>query len=344
MYLTSKIILHPTEQQENTLKNLISIYKSEVNECLKKFILNKKLTWIPYSSLNRHLPWESKKEVIKEASKIFRDRFKLQGTINQQVSFTGDYCKWHCNSFTFASKLNLQIGQQTRMIVEYYADEYQKHLLSSGYLTSLKITKIEKKWICYIKILKPDPQPFGEYVLGVDLGIKVPAVAATNVGKIRFFGNGRELRYICTHQTNRLSKLMKDKNFKIIRKMNKRWGNKLLNIDHRISKAIIDFAVDENVGTIYLENLNHIQKKSDAGRRISTWSYTRLKSFIEYKAQTKGISVKLINPHNTSKTCPKCNRLNQSLTRQYTCPCGYKNHRDIVGALNICNYNSRRSN
>lgn len=344
MYLTSKIILHPTLQQQTTLMQLIEIYKSEVNECLKKFIANQRITWIPYTKLNRNLPWESKKEVIKEASKIYNESKKRKANCELNLSFSGDYCKWHCDSFTFSSKLHLQVSQNSEMIVEYYADDYQRNLLSLGYLTSLKISKVNKKWICYIKILKPDPQPFGEFAMGVDLGIKVPAVAATSSGKIKFFGNGRQIRFICTHQTSKLSKLMKEKRFKLIRMMNQKWGNKLLSIDHQISKSIIDFAVKENIKLIYLENLNLIQKKVNTSKRVSTWSYTRLKTFIEYKACKNGIGVKVINPQNTSKKCPKCNKLNQSHSRKYSCSCGYTNHRDIVGAINICNYSSRESN
>lgn len=339
MYLTSKIILNPTPQQKRTLLNLISIYKAEVNECLGKFISHKKIMWIPYSTLDPNLPWESKKEVIKEATKIFKDctRKKNNPILTR---FKGDYCRWHCDSFTLDSKLNLQVGQQSRLSVEYYADDYQKELLSTGYMTSLKIEQVSKKWFCYIKILKPDPQPFGEHIMGVDLGIKVPAVAATSTVKIRFFGSGRQVRYICTSQTSRLSKLMRSNDYRSIRKMDHKWGNRLLSIDHQISKSIINFALKENVRTIVLENLSNIQKKSDSGRMISTWSYMRLKSFLEYKANKHGIKVHTINPYNTSKRCPKCKKLNQSVTRKYECGCGYKNHRDVVGAINICNYNS----
>ena len=338
MYLTSKIILHPTLQQTKTLSDLISIYKSEVNECLNNFMKNQKITWIPYSTLNKQLPWESKKEVIKEAQKIFKGHLRIRST--QAVRFKGEYCKWHFDSFTLNTKLNLQVGQQSKLVVDYYADEYQMQLLSAGFHTSLRIEQANRKWYCYIKILIPDPQPFGEHVMGVDLGIKVPAVVATSTGKIKFFGNGREVRYICTSQTSRLSKLMRSKDYRSIRNIDRKWGNKLLSIDHEISSSIIDFALKEKVRKIILENLNHIQKRSDAGRKISTWSYLRLKTLIEYKARKNGIEIQIINPYNTSKKCPNCKRLNSSSTREYKCSCGYKNHRDIVGAMNICNYNS----
>lgn len=342
MYLTSKIILLPTQQQANTLSNLIAIYNTEVNRCISKFILNKKIAWIPYSTLDKHLPWESKKEVIKEAKKIFNDYSRRNSST--AGSFKGEYCRWHFDSFTLNSKLNLQVGQQAKISVDYYADSYQKNLLSSGFLTSLRIENVKRKWYCYVKILIDDPQPVGEHIMGVDLGIKVPAVAATSTGKIRFFGNGRQVRFICTSQTSRLSKLMRKNDYRSIRKTDQKWGNKLLSIDHQISKKIIDFALKENIKTIVLENLINIQKKSDAGKRVSSWSYLRLKSLIEYKARKNGVAIQTINPYNTSKKCPNCNGMNNITSRKYICNCGYINHRDIVGAINICNYNSKKTN
>jgi putative transposase len=342
MYLTSKIILHPTLPQAITLSNLITIYNTEVNECLKKFVKNQKVTWIPYSSLNKNLPWESKKEVIKEAKKIFNDQLRTRAT--KPPSFKGDYCKWHFDSFTLNTKLSLQVGQQSKLIVEYYADAYQKKLLSTGFLTSLRIERVNKKWYCYIKILIPDPEPVGENIMGVDLGIKVPAVVVASTGKIRFFGNGRQVRYICTSQTSRLSKLMRNNDYRSIKNIDRKWGNRLLAIDHQISKSVVDFALKENVKKIIMENLNYLQKRSDNGRKISTWSYLRLKSLIDYKAKKNGIEVQIINPYNTSKKCPKCNQLNNSTSRKYICSCGYNSHRDIVGAINICNYNSNKKN
>ena len=36
----------------------------------------------------------------------------------------------------------------------------------------------------------------GTKILGVDLGLKVPAVAITDDDKVRFFGNGRKNKYM----------------------------------------------------------------------------------------------------------------------------------------------------
>ncbi|KLA22383.1 hypothetical protein B4158_3701 [Bacillus cereus] len=42
-----------------------------------------------------------------------------------------------------------------------------------------------------------------------------------------------------------------------------------------------------------------------------------------------------MNPSYTSQTCPKCSEKNKAQDRKYKCQCGFKKHRDIVGAMNI---------
>ncbi len=50
---------------------------------------------------------------------------------------------------------------------------------------------------------------------------------------------------------------------------------------------------------------------------------------------SKGIIFSLVGEGYTSQTCPACKTLNKPKGRNYVCECGYKTHRDIVGAFNI---------
>src|SRR5260370_28597487 len=60
----------------------------------------------------------------------------------------------------------------------------------------LRITRKRGKWIADIALTLPEPAPTtGEAIMGVDLGIKVPAVVHI-IGKgSRFLGNGRSQRF-----------------------------------------------------------------------------------------------------------------------------------------------------
>lgn len=52
--------------------------------------------------------------------------------------------------------------------------------------------------------------------MGIDLGLKIPAVAVTSIGKTRFFGNGRQNKYIRRKYQQRRRKLGKLKKLSAI--------------------------------------------------------------------------------------------------------------------------------
>ena len=54
---------------------------------------------------------------------------------------------------------------------------------------TLRITQKNGKWMAQIAV-EPPPveQTHQEGVMGIDLGLKVPTVAVTDIGKTKFFG------------------------------------------------------------------------------------------------------------------------------------------------------------
>lgn len=73
--------------------------------------------------------------------------------------------------------------------------DYQKQQLNNK-LGSLRISKKSGKWIAQIAVEVIEKQNNNENIMGIDLGLKVPAVAVTSNGKTKFFGNGRQNKYI----------------------------------------------------------------------------------------------------------------------------------------------------
>ena len=76
-----------------------------------------------------------------------------------------------------------------------------------------------------------------------------------------------------------------------------------------------------------------VRKKN---RFVNSWAFGQLQNFIVYKALLAGIRVTFVNPKDTSKECPVCHALNNANDRDYYCGCGFHKHRDVVGAMNIC--------
>jgi putative transposase len=119
--------------------------------------------------------------------------------------------------------------------------------------------------------------------------------------------------------------------------------------DHVLSKRIVQNTPEG--ATVVLENLKNIRETSNMGRgkkdshsrenkrRLHSWSFAQLYSFIEYKAQARGIRVVKIDPRHTSQTCSKCGyqaRDNRRLQSVFHCrSCGYQLNADLNASLNI---------
>lgn len=134
-------------------------------------------------------------------------------------------------------------------------------------------------------------------------------------------------------------KLGKRKKIAAIRSLNDKEQRYMKNQDHKISRAIINFAIEHKISVIRLEQLANIRQTARTSRKneknLHTWSFYRLAQYIEYKANLSGIKVEFVNPCYTSQTCPNCSERNKSKDRTYECKCGLKKHRDVVGAMNI---------
>lgn len=142
---------------------------------------------------------------------------------------------------------------------------------------------------------------------------------------------------------------MKKKHLKVVMRRGNKEQRIMRDVDHYISHEIVNEAIAHNVSVIKLELLKNIRNRMiDAKKRmrknsrknnryLHSWSFYRLMQNIEYKAKRAGIKVVYVDPAYTSQTCPKCGRINKADDRNYVCPCGYHVHRDLLGAINICN-------
>ena len=153
-------------------------------------------------------------------------------------------------------------------------------------------------------------------VVGVDLGIKVPAVCALNVNPYarEYIGSVDDFLKIRTqiqNQRRNLSKQLKNttgghgrtKKLKALDRYTKRERNFVKNYNHMVSSRIIKFALKNNAKYINIECL----KGYDTDKKIlRNWSYYELQQMIIYKANKYGIVVRKINPCFTSQVCSEC--------------------------------------
>ena len=106
-----------------------------------------------------------------------------------------------------------------------------------------------------------------------------------------------------------------------------------------------------NIKIVYygdLDDLTRNSKKNKKGSRktrqkINQWDYGELIRLLEPKLSRHNIELIKVKEYYTSQKCPNCKQLNKPNNRNYKCKyCGYIQHRDIVGAMNILNDNGDR--
>jgi IS605 OrfB family transposase len=191
-----------------------------------------------------------------------------------------------------------------------------------------------------VTIPAPDVAPTDQ-VVGVDLGIVRPAVTSNN----RFLGK-RAWKAI-EGELFHLKRALQKKGTKSAKRHLKRVRGKQVrfrrNNDHILSKQIVGAA--EPGATIVLENLTDMRKRSKirkrtaTSRRVHSWSFAQLKSFIEYKAEDRGCTVVAVDPRHTSQACSCCGhtaRNNRRSRGRFVCrACGVELHADLNAARNI---------
>ena len=82
-----------------------------------------------------------------------------------------------------------------------------------------------------------------------------------------------------------------------------------------------------------------VKAKSGLNRSILDQGWAEFRRQLAYKLEWAGGMLVAVSPHNTSRTCPCCSHVAQENRRtqaEFVCvQCGYQNHADVVGAMNI---------
>jgi putative transposase len=218
-----------------------------------------------------------------------------------------------------------------------------------GYKTcSADLCSRNGRYTLHIVVSLPEPTvELSQDVVGVDLGLNRPAVTSTR----HFLGERRWKEQ--ERRTFRLKRKLQAKGTRSARRHLKKLSGKQFrrrkDHDHVLSKRIVQHT--PTGATIALENLKNIRetskmgrgkpasKKRDNKRRLHSWSFAQLYSFVEYKAEARGVRVVKVDPRHTSQTCSRChfqhrsNRRSQSL---FKCrECGYTLNADLNASYNV---------
>ncbi|NUU75724.1 RNA-guided endonuclease InsQ/TnpB family protein [Paenibacillus xylanilyticus] len=335
--ITIQIRIFPSNP--SILVEMANTYIRTVNKLTKQAVASGTFPKLTSKTVHANLPSAVKNQLIRDAKSIFKKANKLKKLpiLKKRVYYVNNQ-NYSIGNRSISFPVVIE-GKVQRLVLPARLSARDRDILYKGKLGLLRVVQKSAKWFVQVSVECPTEQANGDIIMGVDLGIKVPAVIVTSSGKTKFCGNGRKNKYIRRKYHSHRRKLGKLKKLAAIRKHGNKESRYMKDQNHKISRQIVNIAIQENVSLIKVEDLKDIRKTTSKSRKnnknLHHWSFYQLQRFIEYKAAISGIKVAQVNPAFTSQTCPSCDNRNKTTDRTYQCNCGYTAHRDRVGAINI---------
>ena len=249
--------------------------------------------------------WKSYFKALKEYNVSFK-KFKTRPKIPQYkrkngefiVIFTNQQCKIKGGYLYFPKRVNLN-PIKTRLTER---------------LREVRIIPLGIKYKIEI-VYEKEEDNLGlntDHILSIDLGLNNLITAVNNNGCRPFIIKGGMIKSLNQYYNKQLAYYRsienKKGNFsdtKRIQKLHLIRTNKITTLFHRISKNILTYCVQHNIGTIVIGYNTNWKQKIKIGKRNNQKfvqiPFLKLKKQIEYKAQLTGIRVDTIEESYTSK-------------------------------------------
>jgi IS605 OrfB family transposase len=358
---TLPLRLHPTPEQVRLLRAHAQEYISTVNvmvAAIDSGVLPNDGNETTTADFTAALPSAVKNQALRDARSVWKRSLVL----GRVPVLRRPVCQWNNQNWRVAQAPS---GDEDRLLipVSQAGQVGRIAIRCAGALADLppgstpgllRITRKRGKWIADVAYTLPDPPAApSEAVMGVDLGIKVPAVVHVIGRGTRYLGNGRSQRARRRQFYARRRALQQAKKVRAVRKSRGKEARWMCDTNHKLSHQVVAHAQQQGVGAIRLERLAGIRqqtvqrttrpsggaKRTPArknNRMLASWPFYQLATFIAYKAARAGMAVEWVDPAYTSRTCPACSARNAATDRRYVCgECGWMGHRDAVGAINI---------
>jgi len=308
--ITLKLPFHRLNQVKAQEFERLSAVNTEVANDLLKIDTaeRKKLTSAAFRHIEIGSAWINqtiRNTNAKTKVKQFKQMWLETNNQNYEISRSGNL---------FAVAFNLLRGRKGRIPLQVHQASYAKVLdkviAGTANLGSLKLCKSKKGiWYALVSVSMhvADAQPVKGWI-GVDRGQNNIAVAALPGGFGRFWKAGLVKGLRRQFQRTRKA-LQQAKQLKEVKRLEQRERRIMTQINHVISKELVQFAKDFEMG-LRFENLSGCRQtmkqkkktKSDAAQNRDTWALYQLELFTRYKAIREGVPLESVPAAYTSKS------------------------------------------
>ena len=195
MQITVQAKIVPNTQQFQLLNSTTKAYIQLVNQIVSDYVTAERNLKYTSKSVQAELPSAVKNQAIQDAKSVFKKyrKNKKQSILKKPIAI------WNNQNYNLKDNILsfpvLIDGKSKRIEIPIILTDYQEKLLVNKF-GSLRISQKSGKYIAQIAIQVPESLTEGGQAMGIDLGLKIPAVVVTQDGKTKFLGNGRQNKFI----------------------------------------------------------------------------------------------------------------------------------------------------
>ena len=226
-----------------------------------------------------------------------------------------------------------------------------------GEVRNVTVSGKNGKWFVSIQTQREVELPASQATtaIGIDLGI----------ARFATFSDGTHLEPCNSFTTNAANLAKYQRRMAHKQKFSNNWKKakaKVQKIHTQIANDRRDFlhkattTISQNHAVVFVEDLQvrnmsqsaagtaenpgkQVAQKSGLNKAILDQGWGEFRRQLDYKMAWKGGMLFAVPPHHTSQTCPCCGHVskdNRQTQARFACvECGYENHADHVGAINI---------
>lgn len=279
MVITMQFKLVPTNEQVVAIDATMHEYIGLVNDIIDYCIAIDEMPKLSSANVKAPLPSALRDQCRLDAKSIWKKTLKSGWyfpTLKKPVAiWNNQNYKVNPDSVEFPVWID---GRSQRIKVKAIIPDDMYGTLVNSKLGTLRITMKRGRYMAQVAYEQNPEVKSGSAIMGVDLGIKCPAVAVMSDETVRFYGNGRQNKYVRRRLAKRRKKLGKAKKLHAIKKSKNKEQRWMKDQDHKISRAIVNDAIAHGVGIIKLESLSGIRASARKSRKnnhsLHNWSFT----------------------------------------------------------------------
>jgi putative transposase len=324
--------------------------------------------FIGYVTMARHLtgwrngdesPWLKEAPVhplqhaLKDMERAYRNFFE------KRASFPQFRKRGQHDSFRYPDPKQIKLDQNNSRIFlpKLGWIRYRKSRVVPGELRNVTVSHSVGKWFISIQTRRELEQPVAQArtAVGIDVGIS----------RFATFSDGSHLEALNSFRRHekRLARAQRCLSRKV--KYSRNWKKakaRIQRIHARIANVRRDYlhkasaTISQNHALVCIEDLKvrsmsksaagtienpgkNVRAKSGLNKSILDQGWAEFRRQLDYKLDWQGGWLIAVPPQHTSQTCPCCGHVsaeNRTTQAKFLCvACGYENHADVVGAINI---------